>query len=307
MEFDIALFRDATEVVFALADRLYEKDSAARAPVPRRYFVKDANEAHLLALDGSAAIVGMSLDDLLACSQSPHPNAGQLVAVYGVHRGFLQLMARPGIVAIADLRGKRIAVDTDTGYASALYEILRRNGIDRRKDVEIVYAGATDLRFQKLLHGEFDATLLGAPFTRLALRQQYSSLGSVIKALGGYQAVVLVARRPWLVQHATEVRAVTQCIAQTLKWALEPGNRRDLVILLRDILPALDGPSAEQVAEDLFGTTNEFLPDGRFHDQDARVVIDLFNGSHGISLPLDAVKQLTIYDFLDSAGPHQGL
>lgn len=110
-------------------------------------------------------------------------------------------MARPEIKSVADLKGKRIAVDTDTGYASALFEILRRNGLERGRDFEVVYAGATNLRYDKLLRSEFDATLLGAPFTRLAMRQGYNSLGTVIDALGGYQAVVLAARRPWLVEN----------------------------------------------------------------------------------------------------------
>ena len=71
---------------------------------------------------------------------------------------------------------------------------------------EVIYAGATNLRYDKLLRGEFEATLLGAPFTRLALRQGYNSLGTVIGALGGYQAVVFVAHRPWLAEHQEMAR-----------------------------------------------------------------------------------------------------
>lgn len=292
---EVALFRDATEVLFAVAERRRASDPGAPW-VPRRYFVKDADEAHDIASDGPNPIVGMSLDDLIECSRSSHPHAGQLVAFAGVHRGFLHLMARPEIRSVADLRGKRVAVDTDTGYASALFEILRRKGLERPRDFEVVYAGATNRRYEKLLQGEFDATLLGAPFTRLAMRQGYHSLGTVIEALGGYQAVVLVARRPWLAANQAMASAVASCLSETFEWACSPENRVRVETYVGETLGGLEGPAAKQVTQDLFGPPSEFLPDGRMRKEDIAVVIDLFNASRGT-----AITQETVAGLIDMA------
>ena len=117
-----------------------------------------------------------------------------------------------------------------------LFEILRRNGLERDRDFEVVYAGATNLRYEKLLRGEFDATLLGAPFTRLAMRQGYNSLGTVIDALGGYQAVVFVADRPWLAENKEMARAVASCLSETFKWASLPENREKVEAYVGEIL-----------------------------------------------------------------------
>lgn len=293
----LALFRDATATLLSVAEQLHAADPT-RPAVPPVYFVKNADEAHTLALNGPNPIVGMSLDDVLACSQMAQPSARQMAIIWGVHRGFLQLIARPGITGIADLKGKRVAVDTDTGYASALYEILRRNGIDRRHDLEIVYAGATDLRYAKLLKGEFDASLLGAPFTRLATRQNFVSLGSVIGMLGGYQAVVLVAQRSWLAAHAGEARALTEFIARTLEWTRQPENQVALIAMVRKSLPQLDENAAAQITADLFGRASEFLPDGRMHAKDIAIVVDLYNQSRTASLSPETVRQLTTAEFL---------
>jgi hypothetical protein len=289
---EVALFRDATEVLFGVAERRRALDPGAPW-VPRRHFVKDADEAHRIAFEGPNPIVGMSLDDLIECSRSSHQNAGQLVTFAGVHRGFLHLMAAPEIKSVSDLKGKRIAVDTDTGYASALFEILRRNGLERGRDFEVVYAGATNLRYEKLLRGEFDATLLGAPFTRLAMRQGYHSLGTVIDALGGYQAVVLVARRPWLAENEQMASAVASCISETIKWASLPENREKVEAYVGEILGGLEGPAAKQVTQDMLGPASEFLPDGRLRDGDTLVVIDLFNASRGTAITQDTVSKLT--------------
>lgn len=235
----------------------------------------------------------MSLDDLLDCTQSSHPNAGHLVAIAGVHRGFLQLMAREGIRSISDLKGRRVAVDTDTGYASALFEMARQAGLERGRDYEVVYAGATNLRYEQLLKGAFDATLLGAPFTRLARMAGFSALGSVITALGGYQAIVLVARRPWLEAHAPVARLAIDCLISTLAFARDPANRAFLVSCVQAALATGDAATAALVTDDLFGSQSEFLADGRMRDEDMQVVIDLFNRSRGARLTLSDVHRLT--------------
>ena len=239
-------------------------------------------------------MVGMSLDDLLECSRSSHPTASELVAFTGVHRGFLRLAVSHKIEGIADLKGRRVAVDTDTGYASALFEILRQHGLERGRDFEVAYAGATNLRYSKLIQGEFDATLLGAPFTRLAIRQGFRSLGGVIDVLGGYQAIVLVARRSWLAENAPVARAVAACLQQALRWGAQPDNRKMAESFMRDGMPGVEPAAIGQIVEDMFGSSTEFLSDGRMREADTRVVIDLFNASRGV-----AVTQQTVMGLID--------
>ncbi len=294
---DIAMFRDAAETLFAVADLRRAAD--ATAPwVPTRAFVKDADEAHRFAFEGPAPVIGMSLDDLIDCARSGRPNAEELVTFAGVHRGFLHLMAKPGITGIADLKGRRIAVDTDTGYASALFEILHRHGLERGRDYEVVYAGATNLRYEKLLRGEFDATLLGAPFARLAMRQGYPSLGTVIGALGGYQAVVLVAHRSWLRANADTARRIAACLTQTLAWTSAPENRAALEAYMGKIFADQDAATVRDLSEDMFGPPSEFLRDARMAPKDVQVVIDLFNASRKASVTLADVADITDTGYL---------
>lgn len=288
----LALFCDATETVFGIAERRHTDDISAPAP-PRRRFVRDADEAHRRALDGVNPIVGMSLDDLLTCATSDHPRAHDLVAIAGVHRGFLQLVVQPDVARVAGLRHRRVAVDTDTGYASALFEILARHGLEREGDFDVVYAGATNLRYEKLRRGEFEGTLLGAPFTVQARRRGYRPLVSVPEALGGYQAVVLVAARAWLDAHSEQARAVTDCLLETIHWASDPANRAGVAALLADLLGGqASAEEVGEVAEALFGPSSEFLPDGWMRRADTDVVLDLFNAARRKALSPTMVESL---------------
>ena len=288
---ELALFCDATECAFALADQRSVDDPAAPLP-PHRVFVKNADEAHRIALEGPLPVVGMSLDDLLDCTVSGHPAAGDLRILAGVHRGFLQLVAAPGIARIADLKGRRVAVDTDTGYARALYAMLARAGLDVRRDLDIVYAGATNLRYEKLMARDFDATLLGAPFTRLAIDQGFRPLTSVIEALGGYQAIVLVARRPWLDSHGAAARALVSSLTGALALGDLPQAQTMMLRVLRKALPAATPGQLPAICSDLFGPRSEFLRDGRMASADIKVVLDLFNAARGTNLSEDDVQRL---------------
>lgn len=288
---ETALFRDATELLFALAEGRRTGERTA-PPVPPRHFVRDADEAHRIALEGPAPIVGMSLDDLLDCARMDHPAAGDLAAFFAVHRGFLTLMAPPGIARLTDLRGRRVAVDTDTGYASALFAILRREGLERGRDYEVVYAGATNLRFQKLVDGAFDATLLGAPFTRLAEARGFVPLRSVIDAMGGYQAIVLCARRPWLAGHGAAARAVADSLSQTLAWARSPENRARRDALMGELLPGCPATVRTAILEDLFGRKSQFVCAARPDPADVAVVRDLFNAGRGTALTATDLERL---------------
>ena len=60
----------------------------------------------------------------------------------------------------------RVGIDTDTGYARALRLLLQdRLGPERYAQLDWIKAGATNLRYQQLLDGQLDATLLNPPFS----------------------------------------------------------------------------------------------------------------------------------------------
>jgi len=290
----IALFKDAAEIVFSLADQRRATDPNLPA-APRRQFVKDATQAHTYMLSGTYPIVGMSLDDFLFLASSGDPRAKDLVVICGIHRGFLELIAAPSVPNIRALAGRKVAIDTDTGYASALFEICGQQGLRRDKDFSVVHAGATNLRFEKLLAGEFDATLLGAPYTVFARQQGYRSLASIPAELGGYQAIVLVAHRSWLKDHSPAARGISDCFVKTLAWARNGKNRTAVARLLSGVIPSQYFASAAKVQRVLFGPDSEFLSDGRMRDSDMRVVLDLFNKVNNKNLTLDWLKSRICY------------
>jgi ABC-type nitrate/sulfonate/bicarbonate transport system substrate-binding protein len=77
----------------------------------------------------------------------------------------LGIHARGGLETLADLAGCRFAVDApNNGFALIAKRLLRDAGVE----VDYVVVGGVRERLDALLNGDVDATLLGAPFDKLA-------------------------------------------------------------------------------------------------------------------------------------------
>ena len=295
---EVALFIDATETLFRIADQLHSQGYGIPAP-PLRHGVANADEIRDRILSGRNPMAAMSLDDAIGIRYGADPRGHDLTVIAGVHRGFLELMAAPGVHHVDELRGRRIGIDTETGYARALMELLRRASLTRGTDFSVVQAGATNRRFERLIAGDIDAALLGSPFSDLAKERGFGSLGSVPQLLGGYQGVVLVARAPWLHENRDQARAVVNCLLSAARWVLDPAHAGLLPPMLEGCLPvALSQETRQRIAASLFGAKSQYLVDGRIHPGDIQVVIDLYNHDQAADLAVRDLCGWISEDFL---------
>jgi len=109
----------------------------------------------------------------------------KLVTVFQDKPGW-DLIAQPDIKSIAQLRGKNIAIMSPEGsLAVVAREILRKNGLDPAKDVNLVVMGGDEVRFPALQTKAVQATLFNTAmsiraqkegFTKLANASEYANL-----------------------------------------------------------------------------------------------------------------------------------
>jgi len=109
----------------------------------------------------------------------------KLVTVFQDKPGW-DLIAQPDIKSVAQLRGKNIAVMSPEGsLAVVAREILRKNGLDPAKDVNLVVMGGDEVRFPALQTRAVQATLFNTAmsiraqkegFTKLANASEYANL-----------------------------------------------------------------------------------------------------------------------------------
>ena len=156
------------------------------------YMKEEGLELQLLSIRGEIAI-----RTTLAGEVDFFTNAGsalaaavravpvKLVTVFQDKPGW-DLIAQPDIKSVAQLRGKNIAVMSPEGsLAVVAREILRKNGLDPAKDVNLVVMGGDEVRFPALQTRAVQATLFNTAmsiraqkegFTKLANASEYANL-----------------------------------------------------------------------------------------------------------------------------------
>ena len=92
-------------------------------------------------IEGKFDLTVTAMDNLVAYQEgqgeAEYEGHCDLVAFMGVDDSFQSLMASPDIQSVADLRGKKIAVDAlTTGYAFILREMIARAGMT---DADVTY------------------------------------------------------------------------------------------------------------------------------------------------------------------------
>ena len=102
----------------------------------------------------------------------------KIVTVFQDKPGW-DLIAQPDIKSIAQLRGKNIAIMSPEGsLAVVAREMLRKNGIDPAKDVNLVVIGGDSVRYPALQAKSIQATLFNTGMSLQAQKEGFTKLAA---------------------------------------------------------------------------------------------------------------------------------
>ncbi|AUT76268.1 ABC transporter substrate-binding protein [Paraburkholderia hospita] len=199
-------------------------------------------------IDGKFDIALTAMDNLVAYreGQGEVPKVGEdLIAVMGGDRGFLKLVSTPQVKSVAALRGKTVSVDArGTGYAFVLYEMLDRAGL-HEPDFQIERVGGVKQRFDALLEGKQQATLLVSPFELRAHADGFNILASGLDTVGAYQGMVAGVRAAWAQSNRARLEAFINAYAKGVEWLYDPANRHDAMRIYMKYAPNSNLTEAE--------------------------------------------------------------
>jgi len=196
--------------------------------------------------EGRFDIAMAGFDNIVACQEGQGEAATvaepDLFAFMGGDNGFLSVVTAPGVGGFDALRGRTLSVDAMTnGFAFVLRELVERSGL-AESEVTYVRAGATQARYQDLVAGRHDGTLLRTPFELLAKAQGCQVIATAA-SLGAYQGSVGAARRSWARANEAALLGYMRGYRQAVDWLYDPANRAVaealLVAHIRDMTPAL--------------------------------------------------------------------
>jgi ABC-type nitrate/sulfonate/bicarbonate transport system substrate-binding protein len=220
-------------------------------------------------IDGRYDIAMAGFDNIVAYqegqAETPSTTGADLFAFMGGDNGFLSVVTVPRVTGFDALRGRTLSVDAMTnGFAFVLRELVARSGLD---ESELTYAsgvGATRTRYEALLAGKHDGTLLRTPFELLAQAQGCHVIATA-ESLGAYQGSVGAARRSWALANEAALIGYMRGYRKAVDWLYDPANRAAaealLVEQIRDMTPALARESCARLLAPQGGIFRDLAPD----------------------------------------------
>ena len=204
---------------------------------------------------GKFDIAFSTMDNVVAYQegQGEAPLAGppDFFAFMGGQFGAVRLVARPEIRSIAELKGRRLAVDAaTTGYAFVMRKLLQQGGL-AESEYELQKLGGTAARAEALMQGKTDATILTSPLEIVPEARGFRRLANAVDAIGPYQAVSGVARRAWARDNADALVGFISAYVEASEWLRTPENRPEAVAIYRRNLPQASEESAQRAWEGL--------------------------------------------------------
>jgi ABC-type nitrate/sulfonate/bicarbonate transport system substrate-binding protein len=179
------------------------------------------------------------------------------------------------VASAADLRGRTVIVDApNTAYALQVKKILLNAGL-KAGDYIVKPVGGGLFRARAMQENRDNAaSILNPPFSFMATKSGMKSLGRTIDLLGPYQATGAFVMRAWARTNANALERYLAAYIEATRWARDPANRAECVLLLTDRLKIERGV-AEQTYDALMDPAFGLVPDARFDHQGFRNVLAL--------------------------------
>jgi NitT/TauT family transport system substrate-binding protein len=162
---------------------------------------------------------------------------------------------------LEELRGKTIMIDAPTGITKIYVERMLVPHHVEPSSVDYVYAGATGARFNALMSGAIDATILLPPFSFSAEEAGFNNLGLVADYAKDLPFTGAAVNTNWASKNPDVLRRFLDAHNKSVQWFLDPKNRQESI----DIMAEASKLNPEVVAKtyDFLRSRPFFEPTGR--------------------------------------------
>ena len=223
--------------------------------------------------DGRCDLAYSAIDNAIAMVEL----AGQdVIIVTGGDTSMMELLVRPEIASLADLRGRTLAVDrANTAYALQAKKILKSAGLLPGRDYQIKELGSA--RAAAMMTGEDGvvAGMLNPPSSFAARDKGLKSFGRAIDLIGPYQGGGFFTMRSWAANNGPPLERFIAAYIAATRMALAPANRAQSIELIAARLKQSPALAARTYDEALVQPRFGLVPDARLDLDGLKAVLSL--------------------------------
>src|SRR5215510_280319 len=175
----------------------------------------------------------------------------KIVATFG-HGVYWDIVARPEIRGVDDLRGKNLGVTNigGTTWIGAILGLEHFNLNPDRDRIQLQGIGDQTVLLQALSSGRVDAVLVEPSFTRELKKRGFKVLAELSSANIPFASSGLVVPQAYLKKQAEAVEKVLKALIEATAFLYKPANQQVVFGILTDRLKLSDTASAKEALQD---------------------------------------------------------
>jgi ABC-type nitrate/sulfonate/bicarbonate transport system substrate-binding protein len=269
----IGLFnRDAA--IIAAEGKGFLKQENLRAEI---HTVTDSPTLLRNLIKGNYDLILNNADNVIAWAegQGEDPQKNDFVIFLGGSQGVDQkLVVAPAIKDFPDLKGKLLAADAvTTGYAVVAMAILKKHGLEWKRDYEVKSFGNTIARADAMSRGDAAGAMMSLPDEEIQKRG-FKVLAQAQDYVKHYARGLGATRREWANAHEDLTVRFTRAMIRATDWLQDPRNKDEAVQLLLGETKN-NKARAESMYRQTLSPTMGLTPRSRIDLEGIRTVIEL--------------------------------
>jgi ABC-type nitrate/sulfonate/bicarbonate transport system substrate-binding protein len=228
-------------------------------------------------ISGNSDLILNNADNVIAWAegQGEDPQKNDFVIFLGGSQGVDQkLVVAPGINDYRDLKGKLLAADAvTTGYAVVAMAILKKHGLEWKRDYEVKSFGNTTARADAMSRGDASGAMMSMPDEEIQERG-FKVLAQAQDYVKNYARGLGATRRVWANANEDLVVRFSRAMIRATDWLQNPKNKDEVIQLLLGETKNNKGRAEAMYAATLSPTMG-LTPRSRIDMEGIRTVLEL--------------------------------
>jgi ABC-type nitrate/sulfonate/bicarbonate transport system substrate-binding protein len=226
---------------------------------------------------GNYELILNNADNVIAWAegQGEDPQKNDFVIFLGGTQGVDQkLVVAPAIKDFPDLKGKLLAADAvTTGYAVVAMGILKKHGLEWKRDYEVKSFGNTNARAEAMSRGEAAGAMMSLADEEIKKRG-FKVLAEAQDYVKHYARGLGATRREWANANEDLVVRFVRAMIRATDWLQEPKNQDEAIGLLLSETKN-NRARAETMYRQTVSPTMGLTPHSRIDMEGIRTIIEL--------------------------------
>src|SRR5215475_11365713 len=208
--------------------------------------------------------------------------------------------SKPAIKKISDLKGKIASIGGQRDITLIYMEAFLAGGGLKAKDMDFVYAKATQDRLAALASGGVDAAILYPPSTFRAGAQGFTYLGDIEPYLKDFPFTVWAANTDWAAKNRETLLSYIRAYSRATHWLYDPKNKDQAVNILVKYSKQ-DRKDSADTYDYFVGKLRAFSANGRISSESYKRMTDALVQWGDLSQPIPPASKFFDLSFVEAA------